>query len=66
MPPTNAEDLNSCHDSCARIIKVEICVPSIVQLHLCLLGCICFSGVKGLLRCAPFACNLGVSTCFQN
>jgi hypothetical protein len=41
MPPTNADDLNSCHDSCARITKVEICVASplmFVGLHLLLVN----------------------------
>jgi hypothetical protein len=31
----NAEDLNSCHELCAKITIVKICVASFVHLHLC-------------------------------
>jgi hypothetical protein len=38
---TNVKDLNSYYDSYAKITKVDICVAWIVNLHLCLLGCVC-------------------------
>ncbi len=55
MPSTNAKDLNSCCDSCARITKMKICVAWVVHLHLCLLGCAyyllaCWSGCQMLSR----------------
>ncbi len=40
-PSTNVENLNTCHDSCAKITKVKICVAWFVHLHLCLLDHLC-------------------------
>jgi len=38
-PSTKIKDLNSCHDSYVKIIKMKICVIWFVHFHLCLLGC---------------------------